>query len=134
MGSGFLRSVKNCYALTMDAHPEAYSEESFWSKLSRFGRKAGREVVERALVLYYCLRDVDTPTWARGVIVGALGYFVLPMDAIPDLVPFSGFADDFSVLAAALVSVAHHVKPEHRFMARRSLARWFGQSGEADSV
>jgi uncharacterized membrane protein YkvA (DUF1232 family) len=116
----------------MDACPEAWSEESFWSKLGRFSRKAGREVVERALVLYYCLRDTDTPGWARGVIVGALGYFVLPMDAIPDLIPFSGFADDFSVLVAALVSVAHHVKPEHRFLARQRLVRWFGGAAGPD--
>jgi len=112
----------------MDACPQTYSDKSFFRKLGRFARKAGRELVERAMVLYYCLKDADTPVWARGVIVGALGYFVLPMDAIPDIVPLSGFADDFSVLVAALVSVAHHVKPEHREMARGDLARWFGAS------
>lgn len=118
----------------MDACPEVYSDDSFWRKLGRFGRKAGRELVERALVLYYCLKDADTPAWARGVIVGALGYFVLPVDAIPDVMPFTGFADDFSVLAAALVSVAHHVKPEHRHRARRSLTRWFGEYSGAGSA
>ena len=110
----------------MDAFPEAYTEDSFWAKLGRVGRKAGAELVERALVLYYCLKDSDTPAWARGVIIGALGYFVLPMDAIPDIVPFTGLADDFGVLVSALVSVASHVKAEHRAMARQTLTRWFG--------
>lgn len=117
----------------MEEYPEVYSDESFWRKLGRIGRKAGRELVERALVLYYCLKDSDTPIWARGVIMGALGYFVLPADAIPDMIPFSGFADDFSVLVAALVTVAQHIKTEHRLMAARNLARWFGAS-EAEST
>jgi len=109
-----------------EAYPaEAYSEDSFWQKLGRVALRAGHEVVGRALVLYYCLRDSDTPAWARGVIVGALGYFILPADVIPDVVPFSGFADDFGVLVSALVSVAHHVKPEHRSAAREILTRWF---------
>jgi uncharacterized membrane protein YkvA (DUF1232 family) len=110
----------------MDAYPEAYSEDSFTRKLGRFARRAGRAFVERALVLYYCLRDSDTPAWARGVILGALGYFVLPMDAIPDILPLTGLTDDFSVLVAAMISVSRHVKPEHRERARAHLSRWFG--------
>ena len=111
----------------MDTYPEAYSDESFWAKLGRAGRKAGGEILERALVLYYCMKDPDTPAWARGVIVGALGYFVLPMDAVPDIVPFTGFVDDFGILVSALVSVASHVKAEHRAMARQLLDRRFGR-------
>ena len=119
----------------MDAYPEryeSYNDESFWAKLGRMVQKAGREIVERALVLYYCLKDSDTPTWARGVIIGALGYFVLPVDAIPDVVPFTGFADDFGILVSALVSVARHVKDEHRELARQNLSRWFGSQSPAE--
>ena len=111
---------------SMDGYSHLFSEDSFWTKLSRVALKAGRELVERALVLYYCMKDSDTPTWARGVILGALGYFVLPVDAIPDVVPFTGLTDDFGVLVAALVSVASHVKAEHRSLAHESLSRWFG--------
>ena len=110
----------------MDTYPEMYTESSFWAKLGRVALRAGRELVERALILYYCLKDSDTPAWARGVIMGALGYFVLPLDAIPDAIPFAGLADDFGVLASALVSVAQHVKEEHRASARQTLTRWFG--------
>ena len=117
----------------MQTHPQAFSDESFWKKLRRFARKAGSEVVERALVLYYCLRDPDTPAWARAVIVGALGYFILPMDLIPDVVPLTGFADDFGTLVGALVSVARHVKPQHRAMAAENLARWFGSLSEDET-
>ena len=109
-----------------EAHAEAFGDASFRRKLAGYARVAGRVVVERALVLYHCLRDPDTPTWAKSVIAGALGYFVLPLDAIPDFAPFVGYGDDLGALAAALAAVAFYVKPEHRDRARRALARWFG--------
>jgi uncharacterized membrane protein YkvA (DUF1232 family) len=86
------------------------------------------------LILYYCLKDVDTPTWARGVILGALGYFVLPADLVPDLIPFTGLADDFTVLVAALASVATHVKVEHRLAAAELVSRWLGDPDRVRDV
>jgi uncharacterized membrane protein YkvA (DUF1232 family) len=101
-----------------------YADDSFRRKAKRVARRAGREVIEKALVLYYTLRDADTPAWARAVIVGALGYFVVPLDAVPDPTPVLGFIDDFWALAAALPVVAMHVKKEHRERAKAKLARW----------
>ena len=92
-------------------------EDSIWKKVRRFVRRAGKEVIVKALVLYYCLKDPDTPLWARQVIMGALVYFVMPIDAIPDFIPFTGFADDLLVLVAAMALVVIHIKPEHRKMA-----------------
>ena len=106
-------------------YAQSYSEDSFWAKLGRCGRRAGREVVEKTLVLYYALKDKDTPIWARGVITAALGYFILPMDAIPDVAPFIGYTDDLGVLAVALATVVGHVKDEHREKARQQLTKWF---------
>ena len=100
-------------------------DPSFRKKLTKFARIAGRGVVERALVLYHCLRDPDTPKWAKSAIGGALAYFVLPIDAIPDLAPFIGYGDDLTALAAVLAAVAFYVKDDHRERARRALARWF---------
>ena len=108
------------------AHASEFGDSSFWAKLGRYALVAGRVVVERALVLYHCMRDPDTPKWAKSVIAGALGYFVLPIDAVPDLTPFVGYGDDLGALAAALSAVAFYVKPEHRERARAALARWFG--------
>lgn len=103
-----------------------YSEASLWKKLANFAVIAGKEVVEKALVLFEAWKDKDTPTWAKGVIVAALGYFISPFDAIPDLVPFAGYADDLGALAAAVATVAAHIKKEHVAKARATLRRWFG--------
>ncbi len=102
-----------------------YSEESFWHKLLDSVKAAGREVIGKALILYYCLLDSDTPTWAKGVIMGALAYFIDPIDAIPDWILAVGYVDDLGIIAAALGTVALHVKPDHREKAKAKLGEWF---------
>ena len=104
-----------------------YSQDSFWKKLLKFARNAGREVVENALSLYYTAQAPDTPIWAKTVIKGALGYFILPADAIPDLIPAVGYGDDLGVLVAALAAVAAHVTPEIKDRAKEKAAEWFGE-------
>lgn len=103
-----------------------YNEHSFWKKLKAYAVSAGKDVIEKALILYYCLIDRDTPAWAKAVIVGALGYFVVPTDAIPDLMPVAGYSDDLGALASALAMVAVHIKPEHKEKAKDQLKIWFG--------
>jgi len=111
--------------------PDAYSEESLRKKLSRHARTAGEEVVERALQFHYALRKPDLPPWARARIIGALGYFVLPLDAIPDIVPGAGYVDDLGVLALAFLTVAGHIDDDVRAKARTQLRRWFGSKPAA---
>ncbi len=106
-------------------HSTDYTEESLWAKLGAFAKTAGREVVEKALTLLETLKDQDTPAWAKGVIIAALGYFISPADAIPDLVPFAGFADDLGALAVALSTVLVHIKEEHAQAARETMKKWF---------
>lgn len=106
-------------------YTKEYSEESLWKKLGSFAATAGKEVVEKVLVLFEALKDKDTPGWAKGVILAALGYFILPTDAVPDLLPFAGYADDLGALAAAVATVAAHIKKEHVDKARATLSRWF---------
>ncbi len=71
--------------------PSRYRAERWYSaprlgrKGSRYALVAGRKTVVTAITLYHCLRDSDTPAWAKGVIVGALGYLILPVDMVPDL-------------------------------------------------
>ena len=110
----------------MTIHRSEYSDESFWEKVKTQALKAGKEVIEKALTLYYCLQDTDTPGWAKTVIVGALAYFILPADAIPDYIAIVGFTDDLGVLAAAVATVAAHVKDDHATKARQVVERWFG--------
>jgi len=108
-----------------------YSDKSFWKKVAEFALKAGKEVIEKALILYYCLEDSDTPGWARTVILGALAYFILPTDAVPDFLP-GGFVDDLGALAAALMLVSVHIKPKHREQAREKVKEWF--DGDDDNL
>ena len=102
-----------------------YSEASFWEKIRQFAVTAGKEVIEKALTLYYCLQDKDTPTSAKTVILGALAYFISPIDAIPDLTPLIGYSDDLGALAMALAIVASHLKKEHAKLAEQKLSQWF---------
>ena len=105
---------------------EAFTETGFWNKIKMFGRQAGREVVERALWLYYAAQKPNTPTWAKSVIFGALAYFISPLDAIPDLTPLVGFTDDLGAVAAALTMVTLYIDDEVKSLAAAKLALWFG--------
>ncbi len=103
-----------------------FDDGSFWDKLKRFALKAGKEVIEKALWLYYAAQQPNTPAWAKTVIYGALAYFVLPVDAIPDAVPVAGFTDDLGALAAALGTVAIYVTEEVKRQAADRMREWFG--------
>ncbi len=106
-------------------HSDHFSEEGFWNKLVKFAKAAGREVVEKALWLYYAMRRPETPAWARTIIIAALGYFIWPMDAIPDFVPMVGYADDLGALALAIGTVAAYIDDEVKKKAAEKLSDWF---------
>jgi uncharacterized membrane protein YkvA (DUF1232 family) len=108
------------------AHRKHYSERGFWDKLGRCALAAGRQVVHKSLCLYYTMLSPDTPAWAKTVIAGALGYFIFPLDAIPDALPVVGYSDDLVALTAAMAAVAAHVQPEHGQRADETLQQWFG--------
>jgi uncharacterized membrane protein YkvA (DUF1232 family) len=106
--------------------PRWYSAPRFWNKLKKAALTTGRKLLLTALTLFYCLKDKDTPTWAKGVIIGALGYLVLPADAIPDIIPGIGYSDDWGALVAALGTVAAYIKDEHKAKAAEQMARLLG--------
>lgn len=103
-----------------------YSDSRFWEKLAKHAKAAGKEVVEKALILYYAAEDPQTPTWAKTVIYSALAYFIFPQDAVPDYIPVAGYADDVAVLGSAIAVVAIHIKPEHKKKAEEKTKDWFG--------
>lgn len=114
------------------ASPDTYTDQNFWDKLRKFASQAGREVVEKALTLYYAAQRPETPLWAKTVIYSALAYFILPTDAIPDLTPIAGYADDLGALAAALMTVAMCITPDVKRNAKQKLEDWFGKEGESE--
>ncbi len=102
-----------------------FSETAFREKLKKYARVAGLQVTESALKLYYALLDSDTPRWAKAVIGGALVYFIVPVDLIPDFIP-GGYADDLGALISAAAAVIKNIKPEHSEKARLKAGEWFG--------
>jgi uncharacterized membrane protein YkvA (DUF1232 family) len=106
-------------------YEDSYNDDSFWKKVKDFAKTAGENVLEPALKLYYVFQDEDTPAWAKTTIVGALGYFISPIDAIPDVIPVVGFSDDLGVLVAAVATVAAYIKEEHTNKAKETLKQWF---------
>jgi uncharacterized membrane protein YkvA (DUF1232 family) len=92
----------------------------FWRKLKRV--VAQIPFAEDLLAAYFCAMDRATPAYVRAVLLGALAYFILPLDVVPDVVALVGFTDDAAVLAAAIAAVRNHFRPEHRARARAALA------------
>lgn len=108
----------------MDAMREATRDgeglkRRFWDKLKRV---AGRiPFAEDLVAAFYCATDSGTPSRVKLILIGAIAYFVLPTDAVADLLPLIGFADDAAVLAAAITQVAGSITEEHRARARKVL-------------
>ncbi len=100
-----------------------YSEYGLWNKIKEHYKNIGKKLIKSVIVLYYTLRDDDTPKWARTVILGALGYFILPLDIIPDFIPVVGFTDDFISITLAISSVMLHIKEEHKEKANKVLEK-----------
>jgi uncharacterized membrane protein YkvA (DUF1232 family) len=103
------------------AREKARVRREFWPKLRRFAAKL--PFAEDLVAAYFCAFDRDTPRQVQIALIGALAYFVLPFDFIPDFLPFIGFTDDAAVLATAIRLVSAHIAPQHRDAARRLLAR-----------
>ena len=107
--------------------PVSYSppdERRFWRKVRRVVARV--PFAEDLLAAYFCAFDRDTPSYVRGVLLGAIAYFVLPADMIPDVLAPLGFTDDASVIAAAIAAVGSHLQPRHRDQARDRLDKLAG--------
>ena len=98
---------------------EPPDDRRFWKKLKRFLTRI--PFAEDLAAAYYCAADPDTPAYVRAVLLGAVAYFILPIDMVPDMLAGLGFTDDASVLAAAVAAVGRHLRPQHRQQARRAL-------------
>ncbi|HEY9215283.1 MAG TPA: YkvA family protein [Ancylobacter sp.] len=113
---------------TLDTEDIAADEHrvraGFWRKLGSVASRV--PFAEDAAAAYYCALDSRTPTRVRAMIFGALAYFLLPTDAVPDIFLGLGFTDDAAVLATALNMLAGHISPAHRTAAKAALARLKG--------
>jgi uncharacterized membrane protein YkvA (DUF1232 family) len=99
----------------------------FWPKVKRVAAKL--PFAEDLLAAYYAAFDRQTPLQVKAALIGALAYFVLPVDAMPDILPLLGYTDDALVLVTALRMVSGHIRDEHREAARQALARGLNDVG-----
>ncbi|MFJ8246010.1 YkvA family protein [Peribacillus asahii] len=118
----------------MQRSEKHYSDDKFWDKLKKFGKKAGSSVVYAVLLLYYTLQKPEVPKKAKAVIIGALGYFILPVDLLPDMMLGIGFTDDLGALGVALFQVAMYIDDEIKDKAKIKLADWFGQDVDTADI
>lgn len=109
-------------------YESVYTEEKFWKKLRKFAATAGREIVEKVLLLFYAAQEPNVPIKVKGTIYAALGYFVLPIDAVPDVIPGVGFGDDLVALLSAVAICAFYITPAVKKKARQKMDDWFGDT------
>ena len=108
----------------LDNLPQYYDYKSFRQKLALSAKAVGRMVVEKLLILFFVLKDADTPLRAKMIVASALGYFILPLDLVPDWLLGVGFSDDAAAVAAAIAAVSAHIKPSHKERAKAKAAHW----------
>jgi uncharacterized membrane protein YkvA (DUF1232 family) len=106
-------------AMRAETRDEEGLKRRFWEKLRRVAGKI--PFAEDLVAAFYCATDPKTPSRVKLILLGAIAYFVFPMDAVSDLLPLLGFADDAAVLAAAITQVAGSITEDHRIKAREAL-------------
>lgn len=100
-----------------------YSESDFWDKLKNSAAKAGKSVLSKALMLYYAKDDMSLGE--KVLVIGALGYFILPIDLIPDFYPVVGYTDDLAALTYVFASVSSHIGPDAKQKARAQMKKMY---------
>ena len=109
----------------IEQYQEHYSESGLFEKIKKVCKKAGMKAIYYVLLLYYVLMDENTPWKHKSIIIGTLGYFILPADLIPDILPAIGFADDITALIACLKTIHANITPSVKKKALQKLHDWF---------
>lgn len=109
-----------------------YSPSKLFDKISKVAKKAGIKTVYAAMILYYALMDDKVPMKDKAIVVGALGYFILPFDLIPDFLLPIGYGDDAAALIYAVKIVWDNITPEVKNQAKNKLKEWFTSINESD--
>lgn len=104
-----------------------YSDASFWRKIEKYGKVAGSKAAYYALLLWYVATKPSTPLPVKLLIFGGLGYFILPIDAVPDFLVGIGYADDVAILVGIISALGMYMDDESKAKARAKVREIFGQ-------
>lgn len=115
-------------------HEKYYSDEKLWKKIRKFSKKAGSSVIYVVLLLYFTLQKPEVPLKVKATIAGALGYFILPLDLIPDVAIGVGYIDDLSIVMVALFQVAMYIDEDIKKQAKDKLNDWFGEDVDTSDI
>jgi len=118
--------MKKRSKFSLDGYASYFNDGSLGKKLKKAARKVGRKAVYYVLLLYYVAKDPTVPTSLKIKVLGALGYFILPFDLIPDAILGLGYTDDFLALAWAVFSLRKYITPDIKAKARARVDQWFG--------
>jgi uncharacterized membrane protein YkvA (DUF1232 family) len=114
--------------LEKDNYAEKYSESSFFDKIKNTVKSAGLTLIYKALQLYYVTENPNCPKKIKAAIFAALGYFIMPLDVIPDFTPMVGYSDDAGAIALALGLAQFYIDDEVNRKAKNKIANIFGES------
>ena len=112
---------------TAPQYERHYDEDGFWKKVKRVAAQVGAKVLYPALQLYYVLQSKEVPIKTKTLIIGALGYLILPTDLVPDFIPALGFTDDLTALMVALRTVNKYITPEINKQAKEHTDKLLGK-------
>lgn len=119
------------FTSNLSKYADYYNPNALFEKIKKVARKAGVKVVYVVLILYYATMDKELPVKDRLMVLAALGYFILPIDLIPDALP-GGFADDMAALVYVLKQIWDNLTPSTIEKAKNRLSEWFGEVSESD--
>lgn len=128
-------NVEDELALTVDEikkYEKNFNEKSFFDKIKNYGKTAGISAIYAVLILYYTYMDKNVPLKVKAISLGALGYFILPTDLIPDFIIATGFSDDCIALITSIKSIAAYINYDIKSKARNRLNEWFDNIDEKD--
>ena len=106
----------------VDKFAKNYSDAGLFDKITGSVKKAGLALIYKALQLFYVAKNPNAP----------LGYFISPIDFVPDITPFVGFTDDAGIIAAAMVIAHAYIDDEVRSKAKDSIRSMFGDAAAAE--
>ena len=116
--------------LTDDKYAREYDENKLWDKVKSVAKKAGIKVIYYVMVLFYALKSDNVSIGEKALIIAALGYFILPLDMIPDFIPIAGYGDDAAVLCG-LIQKFDCIDERVKAQAKSKLKEWFGNYDES---